>query len=495
VNIFQAIGDFLGTLFGPIGTLFHYVFYEPIYNALMLLYQGVHVLVPAAGFPSIAIAILLLTVAVRLCLYPLTRKQLQSSRAMQALAPQIQELQRKHRNNPQELMAAQQALYREHGVSMYGGCLPLLIQMPFLYGLYFSFYTALLAQSHTVNGHTVHETAAAHVARINRDIYPFLPHLQHLPNTAFLWTNLAAPDPLHILPILAGVLTFLQMRMAQPVRKPLPPGQRPDSQTQTMSSMQYIMPFFTFFIGLNFPAGLAFYWCISTAFSAVQQYFLTGWGSLFLGLEPILARLNLQHLIPEPQSLPTLPSRPAASAQLASRIVDADPQGARPAGLGGFRELLRQLTASTQEAAAERANGAAANGASSDKANSNGTGAGKAGEAKSAADGASADGAKSSAARRTRSERAAPMLVKPPSASAGQNGAGGALASATKSASDRTRPQAAPGTTGTTGAAKTSGGGGTSGAARRPAAGSSGRSGQGGQAGRRRSGGRPKGGK
>jgi YidC/Oxa1 family membrane protein insertase len=492
VNIFQPLLQFLGQIFGPIGTLFHNVIYLPIFNILMLLYGGVHFLIPSAGFPSLAIAIFLLTVAVRLCLYPLTRKQLQSSRAMQALAPQIQELQRKHRNNPQELMAAQQALYREHGVSMYGGCLPLLVQMPFLYGLYFSLYSALIPPKGAHKGvpaaydgwSSLLEKNTHWAANINKDIYPFLPHLtiHTLPNTAFLWANLAAPDPLHILPILAGVLTFIQMRMAQPVRRPLPPGQRPDANTQTMSSMMYIMPFFTFFIGLNFPAGLAFYWCISTAFSAVQQYFLSGLGSLFVGLEPLLARLNLHHLIPEPQALPVLPPRPSASASAApaSRIVDADPSGARPAGLGGFGALLRQLTTSAQEAAAQRANSAAGTDKTNGKLNGNGTGGLKADDARSlaaASDGSGGNGAKDSGARRPRSERAAPMLVKPPSVDQngtnGTNGTKDASASASKSASNQAKSQPA----------------------RRPAGGPGGRSGPGGSGARRRSGGRPKGGK
>jgi YidC/Oxa1 family membrane protein insertase len=328
--------SFLQQLWQPIATLFHYVFYLPIFNVLMLLYAGVHAVAP--GLPAFAIAIFFLTVLVRLCLFPLTRKQLQSSRAMQALQPQMQELQRRYKNNPQELMAAQRALYQEHGVSMYGGCLPLLIQMPFLYGLYFSLYTALIAPKGS-HGQTL-PPAQAHPAllhNINQDIYPFLPHLtlHTLPSTTFLWTDLAGKDPFYILPILAALLTFIQLRMAQPVKRPTPPGQRADPNTQAMSSMQYFMPFITLFMAANFPSGLAFYWTISTGFSAVQQYLLTGFGSLFVGIP------GMEHLVPEPQPLPGLPAPRTAAA---SGLVDAgSTSAARPSRLNALASMLRQL--------------------------------------------------------------------------------------------------------------------------------------------------------
>jgi YidC/Oxa1 family membrane protein insertase len=342
-----SIGDFFGALLSPIGQLFHIFFYLPIFNILILLYRAVNFVVPA--WPTFAISIILLTVMIRLALFPLTRKQLQSTRAMQALAPQVAEIKRQYPNDPQGQMRAQQELYREHGVSMYGGCLPMLFQLPFLYGIYFSLYTALIAQKI----HNVSETTTAHLARINRDIYPFLPHLSALPNQHFLWANLGVPDALKLLPLLAGLLTFVQLRMAQPVKPPTPVGQKADPNTQAMGSMQYIMPFITFIMALNFPSGLAFYWTITTAFMAVQQYFLSGWGSLFVGIP------GMEHLVPAPQSLPTVPARamPAAS------IVDVTPATSPPRGFAGLREALRQaqrqLAAPQPGAAPEQSNGAA----------------------------------------------------------------------------------------------------------------------------------------
>ncbi len=170
------MGNLLGTIFGPIGTIFNAVFFGPIYNILMLFYNVIH----STGIPgALGLSIIMLTLLIRCCLIPLTRKQLKSSRAMQELAPQLNALKVQYRGDPQGLMKAQQDLYKEHGYSPVSGCLPLLIQMPFLYALFFSFRTLL----------------SPTLPPINKAIYPFLPHLTALPDPYFLWVNLTSPIP------------------------------------------------------------------------------------------------------------------------------------------------------------------------------------------------------------------------------------------------------------------------------------------------------------
>ena len=95
------------------------------------------------------------------------------------------------------------------------------------------------------------------------------------PNWHFL---LSQPDPTHILPVLAGLATFVQLRMSQP--KTTGTAAANDPTQQSMKTMQYIMPLITVFFGWTFAAGLALYWTISSIFQAVQQYFVTGWGGL-----------------------------------------------------------------------------------------------------------------------------------------------------------------------------------------------------------------------
>src|SRR5262249_13551697 len=167
------------------------------------------------------------------------------------------------------------------------GCLPLLIQMPLLYALFFSFSTVLNGQKG--------ETVLQHVQRINHDIFAFIPHLQALPHTQFLWVDLAAPDPIKLLPFIAAILTFIQLRMAMPIRPKPKPGQASDATQQASKMTMYLMPAVTFFFGLNFPAGMALYWCVGTLFMAVQQYFLAGWGSLFVGIP------GMERFVPEPK--------------------------------------------------------------------------------------------------------------------------------------------------------------------------------------------------
>ncbi len=328
MSILSGLGAIFGTLFSPIGTVFHYVFFEPVYNILILIYHGVG---------SFALAIVLLTLLIRGALFPLTRRQLSSTRKMQQLQPLLKEIQARNRGNPQAAMAEQQALYKEHGVSMYGGCLPLVIQMPFLYSLFYSFEALL---------NTANKSAHTALVDANNQIYPFLPRLAALPDTHFLWTNLAQPDPKYILPVLAALLTFVQMRMAMPVRRP---GAPVDTTTQTTQSMQWIMPLFTLFLGTRFASGLALYWTVSTGFSAVQQYLLSGWGSLWVGVP------GMERFVPAPKDIATatVTGGSANSARSQAGVVRAS--AVQPPRATGFLASMRDLIQQTREQASSQA--------------------------------------------------------------------------------------------------------------------------------------------
>jgi YidC/Oxa1 family membrane protein insertase len=407
----QGIVEFFGTIFGPIGQLFHYVFYLPVFNVLMVIYEALNTFFPAGAF---ALAIVILTLIIRSALIPLTRKQLQSTRKMQLIQPELKALQQRHRGDPQTMMAEQRRLYKENGVSMYGGCLPLLVQMPFLYALYGAFLTVI---QHTGS-----------VTKINGDLYPFVPHLTVFPQTGFFWANLIHPDPWHILPILAALLTFIQLRMAMPVRKPRLPGENPDPTMQATATTQYIMPVVTLFIGWTFPAGLALYWCISTAFSAVQQYFINGnWGSLFVGVP------GMEHLVPPPKDMtPTVTRPPTAIAGGASARALASPSTtATPAseegGLRGLWNRLKENASAAQSQAMERAEQARK----------------ELEESRAAAREQAADrertGDRSAAgpSRRQRPSRQSPVLVKPSQPAGGAESGGDEVDEAIQQATDQ----------------------------------------------------------
>lgn len=250
---------------GEIGNLFNIIFTTPIFNGLMLLYHL---------FGDLGLSIIVLTIIIKLVLFPLTLQQLKSMKATQALQPKMAEIRKKYAKDQQAQMQAMQSLYKEYGVNPVAGCLPLLVQLPVLYGLFYALNNVL--------------KAATNLNAINSLLYPFVPHFIRPPDVNlnwFTWLNpawhisLAVPDHTLVLPILAGIATFVQLRMSQPKTVPGAPS---DPSMQSMKMMQYIMPFVTVFFGLSFSAGLALYWMVSSSFQAVQQYFVTGWGSLLV---------------------------------------------------------------------------------------------------------------------------------------------------------------------------------------------------------------------
>ncbi len=254
---------------GQLGYLFNLVFTFPIFNGLMLLYSL---------FGDFGLSIIVLTIVIKLILFPLTLQQLKSMKATQALQPQMAEIKKKYAKDQQAQALATQALYKEYGVNPVAGCLPLLVQLPVLYGMFNAFNNALR--------YTPTKSSSL-LEHINSIIYPFLPHFSRVPNLDLNWFTflnphwhfaLSQPDPTHILPILAGLATFVQLRMSQP--KTASTAAANDPTQQSMKTMQYIMPLVTVFFGWTFPAGLALYWTVSSIFQAVQQYFVTGWGGL-----------------------------------------------------------------------------------------------------------------------------------------------------------------------------------------------------------------------
>src|SRR5262249_44959768 len=130
------------------------------------------------------------------------------------------------------------------------------------------------------------------------------------------------------------------------------PGQASDATQQASKMTMYLMPAVTFFFGLNFPAGMALYWCVGTLFMAVQQYFLAGWGSLFVGIP------GMERFVPEPKVVPAVaapPARGGAAARTKSAPLGAaSRQPAAPsaptAEEGGFRGMFRRLREQMAEA-------------------------------------------------------------------------------------------------------------------------------------------------
>jgi YidC/Oxa1 family membrane protein insertase len=249
-----------------ITNFFNVIITYPIFNVLMLLYHFLG---------DFGLSIIVLTIATFLMLLPLTLRQLKSMKAKLALQPEVAEIRRRHAQDPKAQLEATQELYKQHGISSASSYLPLLIQLPIFIGLY--------AALNIVLNH-------ASLAHLNSIIYPFLPQLSSIPNIDLNWftllnsawhISLGVPDPTHILPILAGVVTFVQMRMSQAQAL----AEIHDATMQLAQLMQYILPLImvliTIFIGWQLAAGLALYRTTSLLLNMIQQYFITGKGSLF----------------------------------------------------------------------------------------------------------------------------------------------------------------------------------------------------------------------
>jgi YidC/Oxa1 family membrane protein insertase len=249
-----------------ISNFFNVIITYPIFNVLMLLYHL---------FGDFALSIIVLTIAITAMLLPLTLRQLKSAKAMLALQPELAEIRKRYPQDLKAQLEAKQELYKQYGISSAASYLPLLIQIPIFIGL----YSAL----NIVLNH-------ASLAHLNSIIYPFLPQLSSVPNIGLNWftilnsawhISLGLPDPTHILPILAGVVTFIQMRMSQPHAI----AEIKDATMQLTQLMQFIMPLImvliTIFIGWQLAAGLALYRTTSLLLNMIQQYYVTGRGSLF----------------------------------------------------------------------------------------------------------------------------------------------------------------------------------------------------------------------
>lgn len=178
------------------------------------------------GVPSYGLAIVIMTIIVKLILYPLTKKQIESTKAMMSLQPKMKAIQEQFKNDKQRMNMELANLYKNEGVNPLAGCLPLLVQMPIMIGIFYGI----------------------------RDF-------QYAGPSNFLWMqSISAPDPTYILPVLSALTTFIQSRQTMP-----------DTGNTQNKVMVYFMPLFIGYISLSFPAGLVIYWVVMNIMQIAQQ--------------------------------------------------------------------------------------------------------------------------------------------------------------------------------------------------------------------------------
>lgn len=257
--------------------LWNQILVWPILNLLVVFYKVFEFLhIPG----PLGFAIILMTIAIRLLLYPLMHAQLKSARKMAQLKPHLDALSTKHKNDKQALQQAQLALYKEHGVNPAAGCLPLLIQMPVLIALYNVFYQVLN------NGNL-----AKVVSEINQVLYLPSLKLSSLDPT-FLGVNLGIHPGqwqthgwwLLSVPVVTAVLQWYQSKLMVPTspavalvpkdeegEKKAADRKSEDTAAEMQKQMMLITPIMFGFFAFQFPLGLSLYWNIFSVFGILQQ--------------------------------------------------------------------------------------------------------------------------------------------------------------------------------------------------------------------------------
>ena len=220
--------------------IYHTILYEPIFNLLVFFYN----IVPGN---DIGLAIILLTIVIKVILSPFFVQSIKAQRAMQAIQPKIEELKAKYKDNKEKLGPAMMQLYKKEKVSPFSSCLPLLLQFPFLIAVFQVFRTGLINGSMDL-------------------IYPFI----HNPGTinliSFGFIDFGTPSI--GMAVLAGAAQFWQSKVMLGKTKQI----KTSSPMGNMGKqMMYFMPLITVFIGASLPAGLTFYWFLVTLLGAVQQ--------------------------------------------------------------------------------------------------------------------------------------------------------------------------------------------------------------------------------
>lgn len=272
--------------------IFNELFFKPIFNLLVVILRGLEFV----GIPgALGLAIIILTIVIRMLIWPFMATQLKSARKMADLKPHLDALKSKHKDNKQDLAAAQMALYKEHGVNPAGGCLPALIQFPIIIALYQSI-SVLFDFSKGMD-------------YINSWIYSPSLFFDKFPDPEFLGLNLAskpsdyatAGTVVLLVPIVTALLQFMQSKMMlpSPLVKNYPTDTKKekkekeaaeDTMSAVQSQMTYLMPIMIGYFSWTFPIGLAVYWNAFTILGMVQQYRISGWG----GMEGWVKKLSVK---------------------------------------------------------------------------------------------------------------------------------------------------------------------------------------------------------
>ncbi len=251
-------------MFELLSSVFHEALYRPLFNGLIFLYN----IIPGHDF---GLAIISLTLLVRLALYPSSMKAIKGQKEMQELQPKLKEIQNKYKDNKEKQAQALMEFYRKNKINPLSGCLPLLVQMPILIALYHVFIAGFDDSTLEI-------------------LYSFVYNPGHIDPVSFGIIDLSQKNV--VLALVAGGFQFVQTKMMMLSRKTdesekedkkkkkkgeLSREEKAQDFSQTLTKqMVYMMPMITIVFAMSFPSGLALYWIVTTLFAIGQQRLVIG---------------------------------------------------------------------------------------------------------------------------------------------------------------------------------------------------------------------------
>lgn len=225
---------------------FYTILYQPLLNLLILLY----VYLPGH---DLGVAVIILTLAIKFILHPLSAKGMRSQKAMLTLQPKIKELQNRYKDDRAQQSKSLMELYKKEKISPMAGCLPLIIQLPIIIALYKVFLGGL------------------EVANLKTALYTFVPNPGVISTTFLGFFSLESKAFIIAIAVLAGIAQFAHAKLSAVKKQPGKRGAK-DFAGMMQSQMLYVFPLLTVFIIYKFGAVIGLYWLVSTVFSVVEQY-------------------------------------------------------------------------------------------------------------------------------------------------------------------------------------------------------------------------------
>jgi len=227
---------------------FTVILFQPLLNLLVFLYD----VVPGH---DLGVAIILLTILIKLILYPLARQSIKSQKALQDLQPKMEEIKKQYKNEKEKQAKAMMELYKNNKVNPLSSCLPLLIQLPFLIAVYQVFRVGLKSNTWPL-------------------LYPFVQNPGQLNLLAFGFLDLSKASI--FLAVITGAVQYWQTKMLSTSMPPKAVAKTEGAKDEDMMAvmnkqMLYFMPVMTIFIGVSLPAGLVLYWFVMTLLTVGQQ--------------------------------------------------------------------------------------------------------------------------------------------------------------------------------------------------------------------------------